>query len=348
VNTHGLPNDNHYTTPMDFALIALEASRHELFMEICSTPTITSPPTNLSGERTLKNSNALISTDGIYGSGYLYQYANGMKTGHTNAAGYCLISTAEKDGIELLAAVFGGAETWPGPTPAYTNFSDSITLYEWVFTNFAYREVLRSTDAVAKLDVEMGSNADSVSLRPESSISALVPNDSDLSEFRLSVSYDHGDSDKPLMAPISAGQKLGEVTLTKNGINYGTVNLVAASGVDLSRGEYLKSQIQATTSSTAFKLIFWVVILILVAYVILVVSYRIRRARHRKAVRQAKLEQARRERIEREELERQAMQQRADNPAIRPAVSYIPEKSPEQQRKEQAERDYFEEFFKNN
>ena len=347
-NTHGLPNDNHYTTPMDFALIALKASRHELFMEICSTSSITIPPTNLSGERTLKNSNALISTDGIYGSGYLYQYASGMKTGHTNAAGYCLISTAEKDGVELLAAVFGGAETWPGPTPAYSNFSDSITLYEWVFTNFAYREVLRSTDAVAKLDVEMGSNADNVSLRPESSISALVPNDSDLSEFRLSVSYDHGDSDEPLMAPISAGQKLGEVTLTKNGINYGTVNLVAASGVDLSRGEYLKAQIQATTSSTAFKLIFWVVILILVAYIALVVSYRIRRARHRKAMRQARLEQARRERIEREERERQAMQQRADNPAVRPAVSYIPEKSPEQQRKEQAERDYFEEFFKNN
>ncbi len=349
VNTHGLPHDDHYTTARDFSLIALEASRHELFMKLCSTPNITIPPTNLSGERTLKNSNALLCTDSIYGSQYLYQYANGMKTGHTNAAGYCLISTAEKDGIQLLAAVFGGAENWPGPIPEYTNFSDSIKMYDWVFTNFSYREVLRSTDAITSLDVEMGSNADSVSLRPESSISALLPNDSDFSEFSLSVSYENGDASKPLMAPISAGEKLGEVTLTKNGINYGTVNLVAAAGVDLSRGEYLKAQIKETTDSTVFKIIFWGVIILLAAYIALVVVYRVRRARHRKAMRQARLERARRERMEREDRMRQQQEaQRPVNPAARPAVSYVPEKSPAQEKNEQAERDYFEEFFKNN
>jgi len=270
-----------------------------------------------------------------------------MKTGHTNAAGYCLISTAEKDGIQLLAAVFGGAENWPGPIPEYTNFSDSIKLYDWVFTNFSYREVLRSTDAITTLKVEMGSNADSVSLRPETSLTALLPNDSDFSEFSLSVSYENGDASKALMAPIAAGEKLGEVTLTKNGINYGTVNLVAASGVDLSRGEYLKTQIKTATDSTVFKLIFWGLIVIIVAYLALVVMYRIRRERHRKAMRQARLEKARRERMEREE--RLQQEQRPSNPAARPAVSYtVQEKSPAQARSEQAERDYFEEFFKNN
>ncbi len=353
-NTHGLPDDNHYTTARDFSLIALEASRHDLFMKLCSTSSITIPPTNLSGERALKNSNALICTDSIYGSQYLYQYADGMKTGHTNAAGYCLISTASKDGVNLLAAVFGGAETWPGPTPEYTNFADSIKLYEWVFNNFSYREVLRSTDAVTSLEVEMGSNADSVSLRPETSISALLPNDSDFSEFSLSVSYDNGDGNEPLMAPIAAGEKLGEVTLTKNGINYGTVNLVAAAGVDLSKGEFIKSQISATLESKAFKLIFWCIILLVIAYIALVVVYRVRRIRHRKAMRQARLERARRERLDREEQLRQAEQQPRSVPT-RPAVSYfkevdvteIPEKTPDQARKEQAERDYFEEFFKN-
>ncbi len=354
-NTHGLPNDDHYTTARDFSLIALEASRHDLFMKICSTPTITIPATNLSGERTLKNSNALICTESIYGSQYLYEYANGMKTGHTNAAGYCLISTASKDGVDLLAAVFGGTETWPGPTPEYSNFTDSIKLYEWVFNNFSYREVLRSTDAVTSLDVEMGSNADSVSLRPETSISALLPNDSDLSEFSLSVSFESGDGSEPLMAPISAGEKLGEVTLTKNGLNYGTVNLVAAAGVDLSKGEYLKSQINETFESKTFKLIFWGLIILIVAYLTLVILYRIRRIRHRKAMRQARLERARRERLDREEQLRREAEQPPRSAAARPAVSYfrepevteLREKTPDQVRKEQAERDYFEEFFKN-
>lgn len=356
VNTHGLPNDDHYTTARDFSLIALEASRHDLFMKLCSTPNITIPATNLSGERALKNSNALLCADSIYGSQYLYEYADGMKTGHTNAAGYCLISTADKDGINLLAAVFGGAETWPGPIAEYSNFSDSIKLYEWVFNNFSYREVLRSTDAVTSVDVEMGSNADSVNLRPESSISALLPNDSDFSEFTLSVSYDHDAEGETLMAPIAAGEKLGEVTLSKNGVNYGTVDLVAASGVDLSRGEYIKAKINDTLESKTFKIILWSVIILLVAYIALVVVYRVRRIRHRKAMRRARLEKARRERLEQEEqLRREAEQPQRSVPA-RPAVSYFKEvdvtevkqKTPDQARKEQAERDYFEEFFKNN
>lgn len=357
VNTHGLPDSNHYTTARDFSLIALEASRHDLFMKLCSTPSITIPATNLSGERKLNNSNALINTDGIYGSQYLYEFADGMKTGHTNAAGYCLISTAAKDGVELLAAVFGGTETWPGPTPEYSNFSDSIKMYEWVFNNFSYREVLRSTDAVTSIDVEMGSNADSVKLRPEASISALLPNDSDLSEFSLSVSLDSEEGEK-LMAPITAGEKLGEVTLSKNGVIYGTVDLVAASGVDLSRGEYIKAKISDTLDSKVFKIILWCVIILVVAYIALVVMYRVRRARHRKAMRQARLEKARRERMDREEQQRieAQRQQTPRSSAAKPAVSYVrepqvseaPGKTPGEAKNEQAERDYFEEFFKNN
>ena len=354
-NTHGLHDDNHYTTARDFSLIALEASRHDLFMKLCSTPNITIPATNLSGERALKNSNALLCADSIYGSQYLYEYADGMKTGHTNAAGYCLISTADKDGINLLAAVFGGAETWPGPIAEYSNFSDSIKLYEWVFNNFSYREVLRSTDAVTSVDVEMGSNADSVNLRPESSISALLPNDSDFSEFTLSVSYDHDAEGETLMAPIAAGEKLGEVTLSKNGVNYGTVDLVAASGVDLSRGEYIKAKINDTLESKTFKIILWSVIILLVAYIALVVVYRVRRIRHRKAMRRARLERARQQRLEQEEAQLREAEQPRSVPT-RPAVSYFKEvevtevkqKTPDQARKEQAERDYFEEFFKNN
>ena len=357
VNTHGLPDDNHYTTARDFSLIALEASRHDLFMTLCSTPTTSIPATNLSEARTLKNSNALINPDGIYGSQYLYEYANGIKTGHTSAAGYCLISTADKENIHILAAVFGGTETWPGPVPEYSNFSDSIKIYEWVFSNFSYREVLRSTDAVTSIPVEMGANADSVVLRPEKAISALLPNDSDLSNFSLSVSYDNGDGSEPIVAPVSAGDKLGQVTLVKNGISYGTVDLVAASGVDLSRGEYIKAQIKNTTDSTAFKLILCLVILLIVGYIALVINYRIRRIRHLKAVRMARIQKARQERLDREEQE-QLIREMEEPKAVpaKPAVSYfkevditeVPEKTAAQLREEQAERDYFEEFFKNN
>lgn len=345
-NTHGLPDDNHYTTARDFSLIAQEAARHELLMKLCSTPTTTIPGTNMSGERTLTNSNALISTGGIYGNNYLYEYADGIKTGYTSAAGYCLVSTASNGEIDLLACVFGGEQTWTEAGAEYSNFSDSIAMFEWVFNNFSYREVLRSADNLTSVPVEMGSNADSVNLRPESSITVLLPNDSDFSEFQLEVDYNFDDKGGTLKAPVSAGDVLGQVTLSKNGVNYGTVNLVAASGVDLSRGDYIKTEIQNTMDSKIFKIILWSVVILLVAYLALVIVYRVKRERHRRALRQARIERAR---SEREAAARQA----AAVPAP-PTIDYFTEVEIEHDTEQpqtpaaKAERDYFEEFFKNN
>lgn len=344
-NTHGLPDDNHYSTARDFAKIGLEASRHDLIMQLCSTTNYTIPATNLSGERNLNTSNALLSPDGIYGGNHLYEYANGMKTGHTTAAGYCLVSTAEKDGIQLLAAVFGGAQSWTDLGAEYSSFADSINMYEWVFNNFSYREVLRSADSLTSVPVEMGSNADSVNVRPESSITVLLPNDSDFSEFRLELEFDHETKGETLMAPISAGQVLGKVTLTKDGVNYGTVNLVAANGIDLSKGDFIKNEINDTISGKTFKTVVWVLVVLIVAYLVLVIVYRIRRIRHKRALRRAKLERLRRQR----EL---AQQQAQENPAVpgTPSVDYYTE-APKPAEKplsaeEKSDRDYFEEFFK--
>ena len=111
VNPHGLPNDDHYTTAHDLYRITKEALSHELFATICNTVKHTVPATNLSDERTLSNTNGLINPESPMYRGYYYEYAKGVKTGHTDAAGYCLISTAEKDGVRLLCVVLGGKGT---------------------------------------------------------------------------------------------------------------------------------------------------------------------------------------------------------------------------------------------
>lgn len=111
VNPHGLPNDDHYTTAHDLYRITKEALSHELFATICNTVKHTVPATNLSDERTLSNTNGLINPESPMYRGYYYEYAKGVKTGHTEAAGYCLVSTAEKDGVRLLCVVLGGKGT---------------------------------------------------------------------------------------------------------------------------------------------------------------------------------------------------------------------------------------------
>lgn len=382
-NTHGLPDDNHYTTAKDMSLIALEASRHDLFMKICSTASIDLPETNLSRIRQLRNSNALICDESIYGSKYLYEYASGIKTGHTNAAGYCLVATTAKDDIELLICVFGGSQTYASDGSFnYSNFADTITLSDWVFNNFSYQEILESTENVSSVPVKMGADADTVNLRPSSSLFSLLPLDFDMSQFKREVTIYSERDGVELSAPISAGEILGEISLVKDGVNYGTVSLVASASVELSHGQYIKSELSKTLHSTGFKILLTVVIVIVLLYTALVVIYRVRRIRHKKAVRAARLEQARRVR----EAGQTPPAPRASAPqidyfsddpdltedapaAIKPAPAPVspapkpasaPEKpaapqtppasqappATEAERQAKAERDYFEEFFR--
>jgi serine-type D-Ala-D-Ala carboxypeptidase (penicillin-binding protein 5/6) len=137
-NTHGLPNENHYTTARDFSRIVCAAASHELFMTICNTVTYTVPATNLSIERTLSNSNSLINpSNSLYPGDWSYEYAKGIKTGHTTAAGYCLASSAEKDGMRLISVVLKcDSYTQADGTVYYGHFADTRTLFEWGFENY--------------------------------------------------------------------------------------------------------------------------------------------------------------------------------------------------------------------
>ena len=291
-NTHGLPNDNHYTTAWDMSLIAREAASIGTFADIWGSKSYHVLATNMSEPRSYNNTNALLGDNANY-NGYTYEYATGGKTGHTEAAGYCLVSTAVKGNISLLAVVLGGEATDNSTGGKnFGQFSDSIALYNWAFENFSYREVLRSTEIIKELPVEMGSNADAVSVRPENSVSALIPNDMDTNIFQREVEIFSEKAGEKLHAPILAGDVLGQIIVSHEGISYGKVNLVAASGVDLSKLHYMKTQIDDTLKSGPVRAVFWILIILFAAYIVLVVRYRVLRMRHNQSVRQARRERA--------------------------------------------------------
>jgi len=352
-NTHGLPHDDHYSTAEDFILITAEAAQHGLFMEIANTPAIEIPATNVSGIRKLYNSNALICDSSIYGAGYIYDKASGVKTGFTNDAGYCLISTATNGSINLITAVFGGVPYQRDDgTTGYTNFSDTITLDEWVFNNFSYQEVLKTSDIVASAAIAFGNNADHVNLRAEEVITALLPNDFDMSQFEKNVTIYETDDGSELSAPITAGDVLGEVTISFDGVEYGTVKLVAASSIDLSKAQYIKNEINGLVSSTPFKVVVGIILFLILAYIVLVIRYRILHARHKRAVREARM------RRERAAAAARAAEAAAQHKPLdhRPTINYYNEEdisapvTHETKKKAipegQSERDYFEEFFR--
>ena len=294
-NTHGLPDENHYSTAADMALITREALSHQLFTTLCNTVTYTVPATNVSEQRSLSNSNALINPSSVYGSAYYYEYAHGVKTGHTNDAGYCLISTAERDGIRLLAVVMGcqAVERADGSGYELQNFTDSVTLYNWVFDNFSLQEIVSSSEMITDVAVEMGSGVDRVSLRPSTVVSAVVADDTDISAIeRQVVVYSERDGE-PLVAPVSAGAVLGELTLVLNGDVLGTSELVASTSVELSRVEYMRARLAETFGRPAVIAAIVVLVLLAVVYFILVARYRALHRRHVRDVRRARAERER-------------------------------------------------------
>lgn len=98
VNPHGLHDDEHYTTAFDLALVSCYAMNNPIFREVVSTKKKVIPKEfDKDGyERILKNKNRLL--EGFEG-------ASGVKTGYTKKAGRCLVSSAERNGMEVICVV---------------------------------------------------------------------------------------------------------------------------------------------------------------------------------------------------------------------------------------------------
>ena len=282
-NTHGAYDPEHYTTAREFSLIALEASRHDRLSRFFSTAVVELAETDLSPVRTLRNTNALVCDESPYGAGYLYEGATGMKAGYNSAAGYTLAASAARGDVSLLCLVFGGNQTESG----YSNFSDAVSAFDQVFENYSYQEILKSSENIASVDIKLGQNANYVNLRPSQSISVLLPNDYDTSQFEAHIRVYALENGESVSAPISAGQVLGEVTLYRDGHSYGTVKLEASSSVELSRIQYIKSQIRETTRQRGFQLTVLALVVLFLLYLAWVISYRVRRLRYVRALRAA-------------------------------------------------------------
>ena len=118
VTPHGLDNDEHYTTAYELAIITNYALKNELFCKIVGTKNITISINNYS--KTLSNTNELLGNlNGVYG----------VKTGFTNGANRCLVTSVKRNNMDIICVVLG-ADTKKDRT------KDSIELIEYTFNNF--------------------------------------------------------------------------------------------------------------------------------------------------------------------------------------------------------------------
>lgn len=126
-NSNGLPDEDHWTSARDMALISAEAYKNENFRIIVGTRSYRVPPTNKHDEITpLNNHHAMISN--YKTRNYLYEYCTGGKTGYTNAAGSTLVTFAEKDDLALVCVVMR--------TDGHNMYVDTTNMFEHCFQNF--------------------------------------------------------------------------------------------------------------------------------------------------------------------------------------------------------------------
>ena len=298
-DTNGLSDTGHYTTAYDLFLISREAMSHPLFVEISDTLSYEIAPTNIHKQtRVLKNSNALLTRDGVYGDKYVYPGASGVKTGYTSAAGYCLVSTAEKNDMHLLAVVLGCDGLLNTGVESYGNFSGTINLYNWGFRNFSYQNVLAASETVTKVPVEFAQDNGQVILHAIQDVSLLLPNDIDLAQRETVVTL----YEQKLRAPIEKDTVLGEAHIYVAGRDYGTVKLVNAVPVELARGQYMLQQLRSVFSRGWVIALIAVLLVFFLAYLVLVTRYRRLRRKHLKERRLAEQRrQAQREALRRAE-----------------------------------------------
>lgn len=213
VNPNGLPDDDHYTTAYDLAMIGRAFFANEMLCKITTTRRMEFPVTDKLPLGKLENNQMKI----IPGGEYAYEYLVGCKTGFTDDARYCLVSCAEKDGLKLICVVLRDEQP--------QQYQDTISLFEYGFANFekvnvSQRETKYNIDDTGLFysgnDV-FGSSQPLLSLNKEDCI--ILPRTIPFESVESSISYaTKNDGQAALITYTYQG-----VTLGTAGINFNVI-----------------------------------------------------------------------------------------------------------------------------
>ncbi len=206
-NPHGLPSEEHFTTAHELAIITSAAMNNSLFCEIVSSErkTIT-----IDGEeRLLVNHNKLLSS---------YDGAVGVKTGFTKTSGRCLVSSAERDGVSIIAVTLDAPDDW----------RDHSEMLDYGFSVITRRCVAQARKIYFDLPIISG-NCSSVRCSNRDAVFLTLKDDSKIS-IRI-------ESDRFFPAPVNIGDALAQAVVSIDGKDVVYVPLYAEHSVEKIEGK---------------------------------------------------------------------------------------------------------------
>lgn len=207
-NATGLDEDGHYSSAYDMAIIAKNLLNHEKILDFSSVYEDYLRE-NTENKFWLVNTNKLVR---------YYKGADGLKTGHTDAAKYCLAATAKKDGMRLIAIVLG-------EEVSKIRNSEAMALLDYGFNNKKMTTIKSKGEVVREISFDKG-NKDKISVIPKNDIGVLQDKNTNKHEYSYKVKI----NDTKL--PLKKGDKVGIINVYEKNKLVTTGELVSNTNVD--------------------------------------------------------------------------------------------------------------------
>ena len=205
-NVHGLDEEGHYSTAYDMSLIARELLKHEQILKYTSTyEAYLNKPNGTS--TWMVNTNKLIK---------YYTGLDGLKTGFTKTAGYCLTSTAKRNDMRLISVVM------KEPSSQVRN-SETISLLNYGFSNYKIKTILKKYQKLGTIEVQNGKKelADITILEDATNLESINDN----KEYSFNIVTDK------VKAPLKKGDKVGTLELTEQGTIIKRLNITVKENI---------------------------------------------------------------------------------------------------------------------
>ena len=206
-NPHGLDTANHYSSAHDMAMIALELSKHP---DVFKYTSIYEDYLRKDTDRKiwLVNTNKLVR---------FYDGVDGMKTGYTEEAGYCLTATAKKNGMRLIAVAMNEPDS-------NTRNSEVTNMLNYGFSNYYAESVITTKTELGKVEVIKGKDK-YVTIVPKENVSII----NDKSKEKIKANYEVKIDD--VVAPVKKGDKVGTLILKEDGVKTKEIDLTVKNDV---------------------------------------------------------------------------------------------------------------------
>ena len=207
-NCTGLDAENHYSSANDMAIIAKELVKHDKILEFSGTyEDYIREGTDKSFW--LVNTNKLVR---------FYQGVDGLKTGYTSTAGYCLTATAKRNGMRLITVVMNEPDST-------TRNNETTSMLDYGFNAYGMEQLLSKNSILGKIKVDLGKE-EYVEVVPKEDINILNNKTNDKRNVSYNISLNN------VKAPIKVGDIVGKINVIENNKTIMTIDVTVKEDIN--------------------------------------------------------------------------------------------------------------------